>query len=350
MGGVEKFVMLLNERLIEKRIAVEVYATDPNLESQTIERTINRTNVTFFKSIAPKESLYFSPSLFAALKKVDVDIVHAHGYRALPMLESAFAKKYNGAKLVVTTHIGFSKLGRWLYDFYSPIFGKEIFNKADRVLVVSPTELYEVPHFMSFLNKIQYVPIGIPLNFESTKKSNDKLCLLYVGRIEKQKGLDFLLRLFKLLDENKYELTIAGDGPYRDQLINGIRESKQGNIKYVGRVPEDMLNELYTSSDVFLLLSQHEGHSVSLTESMAHGIVPIATDVGGNKFIVKDAGFLVPYPVNIKHIAELLENLCNNRQLLNFLSFKAKEQIAAQFGIDRVSDMHIKIYKQVLKE
>ena len=145
IGGVERYVKENSENLVVRGFEVEVFATDPTGKLPAKE-IINGVCVRRFKSFAPSEIGYFSKSLFDALKRTRCDIVHAHGYRALPMLLAASAKSVNKAKLIVTPHLGFSNIGRPFYLVYNPFFGKFIFSKADRITLVSPVELEELPY------------------------------------------------------------------------------------------------------------------------------------------------------------------------------------------------------------
>ena len=160
-GGIQVHIKDMSQYLVKAGFDVEVYTTE--LAIRYIKQdVVDGINITRFPSIAPSKTIHFSYPLYKSLKKVNVDIIHAHNYRALPMLFAALAKK-QGTSLIVTTHIGFSKLGRWIYRIYNPLFGRKIFDRADKIIIVTPAELDEVPILKKYNHKIGFENIyGLP--------------------------------------------------------------------------------------------------------------------------------------------------------------------------------------------
>jgi len=348
-GGVEKFVKVLSEELLKRGFEVEIFATDPSLKQSYRSLFIDGVRTTVFKSHAPGETIYFSLAMFARLREVKADVVHVHGYRALTMLEAALSKRSNG-RLVVTTHLGFSKLGKWVYGFYNPTLGRFVLSRADSIVAVSPAEIVELPILRKFRDRVRWIPIGISLpkvGLEPFKRLGEKLELLYVGRIEAKKGLITLLKLMHGLDCERFRLTIVGSGPYERQLVNDIRRLGLKNVEFVGRVSEEQLHKLYGRSSVFLLLSEYEGHSVALTEAMAFSLTPIATDVGGNRYVLSsDSGFLIKYPVDTVDVASILHRLFDRRDELVNKALNARRRAEERFSMEKVLDMHVKLYEE----
>jgi len=348
-GGVEKFVKTLTEELIRVGFEVTVFATEPRLKKPHVKKLIDGVELHLFNSYAFAEIGYLSPMLLRALKEVKEGIIHAHGYRSFPMLEAALAKGMD-VKLVVTTHLGFSKVGELAYKIYNPLFGNLIFSKANKIIVVSPAEVEKIPLLRKFRHKISYIPIGIQIpstEFNEARYFEDKLSMLYVGRIEKRKGMDSLLRLMSILDEDKFSLTIVGSGPYAKQLVDTLDRLKLSNVRFMGKVSERSLQELYQKSTIFLLLSEYEGHSVALTEAIAHGLVPVVTDVGGNRYVLGDAGFLVEHPCDVGKVSSILYDLYRNREKLVTRSIKARVRAQKLFNINKIVDRYISIYKDL---
>ena len=161
-GGIETHVYLLSRMLRQSGFDVEVFTTDSS--ARTILRdSVGGIPVTRFPSIAPYDTGYYSRSMAKALRKVKADLVHAHGYQSLPMLSAALAKRHNKSHLVVTTHLGVSKLGRLPYVLYNPIFGRMIFDKADKILLVSREELDRLPVLARHSRKVEVIPNGIEI-------------------------------------------------------------------------------------------------------------------------------------------------------------------------------------------
>ncbi len=81
---------------------------------------------------------------------------------------------------------------------------------------------------------------------------------------------------------------------------------------------------------------------------MASGVVPIVTNVGGNRYIVdEDTGYLIDYPVEVEQVASLLRNLYVNRDKLRKKSIAARSRALDQFNIQKTLTELTKIYEEL---
>lgn len=355
IGGVESHVWEISKRLVKEGIDIEILSTDPTgkLEPST---DIDGIKIRRFPSFSPNGIYHLSRELFNALKNTRSDVIHSHGYQGFPMLASALAKKQNRIPLVITLHCGFSKVGRLPRLFYNSVFGNIIFSKADRIIVVSPIEIKTIIELAKYKQKLRIIPNGVDLkdiahylNKEQTDYDQPPINLLFAGRLEKKKGLVFLLKAFKTIKHKNVELTIVGDGPFKQKLDDLIQKAKlQNKVHIMERLSRVELYDLYAKSHIFLLLSEFEAHSIALTEALAFGLVPIVTNVGGNKFLVKNgtSGFLLDYPPDIEELSQILLRLVNNPKYMQSISENAKTQ-SRQFNIDVVVEQLCNIYQSI---
>jgi len=352
IGGVEAHVKELSEWLIDKGFEVDVVCTDPTNLHPKFE-IINGVNVFRFLSFAPFDSYFFAPQIALYLKKTSCAVVHAHNYRAFPMLFAAFAMQTDSSKkFIITTHLGFSKTFKVLYKIYNFIFGNYICKKATKIIVVSPAEVLEIPFIKKYQNKIIWIPNGI--NFNKLSPISDKnltglkkLILLFVGRIEKRKGIDNLIRIATNIQDIPIKIILVGDGPYRNHYENIIKNKKiQDKIELKGRIDETELMSLYTQSHIFLLLSEYEAHSIALTEAMSFGLVPIVTNVGGNPYLIKNGitGFLVEYPVQEGSVETIIRMIWHDKDLFKTISENARREIKNNYEINRIFEQIRNVY------
>lgn len=115
--------------------------------------------------------------------------------------------------------------------------------------------------------------------------------LLFVGRVEKAKGIEELIRALALLDTDyKWHLNIVGPctKSYQDYLIS-LAKAKSEQVTFKGFIPfgPDLFAE-YDASDIYILPSYHEGFPHSIWEAGCRSIPVIATKVGGIPGIVTD--------------------------------------------------------------
>jgi len=354
IGGIEILLRNLSKRLQKAGFEVEVYSTDAPAGAVKQE-VVDEICVTRFPSISPADTIYLSYSLYRALKTAQADIIHAHNYMALPMLFAALAKK-KGAALVVNTQLGFSKLGRWVYHIYDPLCGKKIFDRADKIVISSPAELREVPLLKSYEQKTVCIPNGIDLfevgrSYFAKSQAKATLDLLYVGRIERKKGIGTIIEAVNHLKGLPVSLNIVGDGPYMQTLrgmVNKLGLTDMITLK--GRIPKEELYLIYSTSDLFLLLSEYEAHSIALSEAMAFGLVPIVTRVGGNPYMVDDeTGYVVDYPAKAEEVAAIVKRLIYDAKLVKQKGEKARDYAVKHFDIETQVKRLIEIYESVTR-
>lgn len=127
-------------------------------------------------------------------------------------------------------------------------------------------------------NTIRVLKPGVDLNrFELKVKNNCRECkLLTVSRLYKVKGLEYAINALVYLPEH-YSLTIVGDGPEKEQLINIAKEKKvYHRVCFLGKVTEP--ERIYKEHDVFLLPSLYEPFGQTILEASASGIPTVAFD------------------------------------------------------------------------
>lgn len=353
-GGVEKHVRQISERFRSRGHELQVVSTDP---SGNLERSaeVNGVKVTRLPVFAPDQTIFFSRLLHRELKAVEADLVHAHDYQAWPMLAAALSQSSNHAPLVVTLHLGFSKLGQWLYTLYNPVFGRYIFNRARRIIIVSPATFSTVPLLTRYKRIVEYIPNGIELDgvdaaLQTYRPERDegRLDLISVSRLERKKGLHRVLDALARLDARDYRYRIVGEGPYRGELERRAKLAKLSNVEFLGRVDNATLVRHYASSDVFVQPSDYESHSISLIEAMAYGLVPVVTRVGGNVHVIDDRhnGLLLRHPVSVEELADRLAQLRGNRKLREALCLNARAAVSACYSLDQTCRNLERVYAE----
>lgn len=357
IGGIEKCVWNISRKLARK-FEVEIYATNSRRRS-VFETEISGLKIREFPCLALYDIYLFSPSLYKALEGVEADLVHAHGIGALSTLAAALAKPKNDLPLFVSPHFGFSKVPRVLFTMYNLSFNKLVLKRADQIIAVSPNEKSEIAKVGDFSNKILYIPNGIDVqeidsHLNRSMQSDWPKVILYVGRLERKKGLQSLIYAFsQIVSLYDVVLLIVGEGPYKNEIIKMVSTSGiEDRVKFLGRVSENELYQIYARSHIFVSPSSYESHSMSLTEAMGFGVVPIVTNVGGNRFVVsnRENGFLVSYPVKVEEIAHLLSELVQNEDLLKIVSEGAREKAKHNFDLNKTSKSLEYAYEQCARK
>jgi glycosyltransferase involved in cell wall biosynthesis len=312
-GGIEEHVRSISERLAERH-EIMVATTDPS-GKLPIEETINNVKIMRFRSWAPDGSYYFSRKLKKSLMKNSdcFDVVHAHSLHAFPSLYAAQAKGRNG--FVFTPHYtgGGQTVFRNLLHKPYKLLARTVLNKADRVICVSRFERNLIlERFAIDQKRAVYIPNGINLkefnNLEKEKK--DGRIILTVARLEKYKGVQFLIGALQRLDDN-IVLEIVGKGPYSDNLMSLAKKLEVDNrVKLYHDLERKDLLQKYANADIFVLASAYEAMPISLAEALAARIPCIVSDIPFLKEWIDNKNcFGIRYPISISELAALIDKI-----------------------------------------
>ena len=113
---------------------------------------------------------------------------------------------------------------------------------------------------------------------------DDHVNILFVGRLEKRKGLGDLLRGYRFMKTRvpRTRLIIVGDGPLRGQVESFIARHRLPDVVMAGFVPDTVLPRYYCSADIFCApATGSESFGIVLLEAMATGLPVVATEVPG---------------------------------------------------------------------
>lgn len=215
--------------------------------------------------------------------------------------------------------------------------------KADRVLCVSEgVKVFATQTLKLPAQKLEVIPNGVdlseitPITYAEPEKRPQRI--LAVGRLEPQKGFDWLIRcLTPLLQEKPdWELVILGDGSLREQLATQIQTAGlEQSVQLPGWNAE--LGHWFSRSEIYALSSRWEGMPNTLLEAMAHGLPVIATDVEGVRELLPDKlSQQVITPENISQAESLLRQLMENPAFRQQLGQANRQQIQQHFSLDQM--------------
>ncbi len=161
----------------------------------------------------------------------------------------------------------------------------------------------------------------------------DQPVLLWVGRLERLKGVDILISAAAQLDERGFTLLVVGgddraSGLRRELEDQARREGIEANVRFVSAVAHDELPVYYNAADVCVVPSYYESFGLVAVEAMACGTPVVASRVGGLVSTVTDGvtGYLIPWRCP-EPFAEKLEVLLNNPALRANFSRAARRSV-----------------------
>ena len=180
---------------------------------------------------------------------------------------------------------------------------------------------------------------------------DDRFVWLAVGRFYEAKDYPNMLRAFsRVVQECRNTmLLIVGDGPMRSQMEDlagdlGIKE----NVKFLG-IRRDVA-DLMCASDSYVISSAWEGMANVLLEASASALPIVATDVGGNREVVRDGetGFLVPPKAPVALADAMLRLMSLPEEERRRMGEAGRRYIEANYSLDRVVEMWEELYRELL--
>jgi len=171
----------------------------------------------------------------------------------------------------------------------------------------------------------------------------------FIGRLEKQKGVVYLLQAMKELSTSfaSLKIIIAGDGTLRKELEEYARAAGIKNIFFLGYQRDTM--KLYSAFDIFVLPSLFEGLPVSVIEATASGCPVVATRVGGVAEVVEHevTGLLVEVG-KPEQLAEALRRLITHPDLCKQMRANGRERAKREFSAEMMVAKTEQVYNELL--
>ncbi|HCL26439.1 MAG TPA: hypothetical protein DHW65_08870 [Dehalococcoidia bacterium] len=243
-------------------------------------------------------SWWLYPKVRALLKKEKFDIIHLHEPMApiLPLCVLEFSDTVN----VGTFHASYAR--QHLYRMSSPII-KRWQQRLHGNIAVSPAAQRYVNN--TFPGDYEIIPNGIDYDHFSAnvrpfpKYQDGKLNILFVGRLEKRKGLRYLLEAYGRLkwEMPDIRLIVVGPGNPDRESYRVISSQNLQDVEFVGRASYEYLPRYYASADIFCSpATGAESFGIVLLEAMAAGKPVVASDIEGYRGIIThgEQGLLFP--------------------------------------------------------
>lgn len=184
------------------------------------------------------------------------------------------------------------------------------------------------------------------------KKHSEKFRIAFVGHFGKHKGIDLLIQAVAMLKKKNIEIELAGNGEESENYKKLASElGILSQIRFWGRLDNAEMSRLFAETDVYCLPSVWpENQPVSITEAMACGIPVIASDLGGNRELVRHGinGFLF-CPGDDQDLAEKIRTLMDDESLRKSFGDAGKEMIS-RYDISNQASELLNIYRSIEKQ
>lgn len=365
INGVVTSIAIKKEQL--EKIGHKVYIIAP-YEPGYEDTDSDIMRLKSFKLIfQPEYRLSYLPDskVMKKIRALELDIIHSETPFSIGLIAKYVAKKEK-LPLLHTYHTLFPEyvhylglptgITRKMAEKASAIYC----NMCDHIIAPS----YEVKRELlryGVKKDMTIIPTGVSVNsfldnFDENDIENIKIkyginktekILLFVGRLGKEKNIDFLIEVFSNLiksGEKNIKMLLVGDGPYRETLEKKVEEL---NIKdktiFAGYVDRTKIGVFYKAADIFIFSSLTETQGLVVLEAMAAEKPVVAIKASGvEDMIINDVtGFLTEN--SIFDFLEKLKILLSNDELYEKFSKNGRER-AEDFNPTKVTEKMNNIY------
>jgi glycosyltransferase involved in cell wall biosynthesis len=114
---------------------------------------------------------------------------------------------------------------------------------------------------------------------------------LFVGRLDENKRLDYLIEALRRMPTPDFELVVVGTGPQEDELQALAAEALPGRSEWVGRLPLNAVPSEMANADCLVLPSRHDGWGAVVSEALMAGTPVVCSDACGCAAVVRASGY-----------------------------------------------------------
>lgn len=288
----------------------------------------------------------------AYVRGCGISIVHSHKYKST--FHALRARHLAPFKLVATYHNWLTDT--WQLKLYASI-DKRLSRWCDANVAVSSTVAATLRAHAP-ANRVHYIPNGIdPGRFTSVEHRRDarrrlgladRFTVGFVGRLDRLKGLRFLLAAIAEVSSGPLQVLIVGDGEDRNALEDQAHAlGVADRVLFVGQQTDTP--RCYCAMDLFVLPSLVEAFPMVLLEAMSCGLPTIATDVGDVHQIVQDGitGWIVP-PGSSEALRNALERAVTTWPDIEQMGAEGRKRVAERFSSQRMSASYAGLYAALL--
>lgn len=296
------------------------------------------------------------PGMRQQIKRLKLDIIHVHSPAIMGRVGLHYAKVFR-LPIVFTYHTLYEQYTHYLpvaQDFARDMtvrFSSKFCNDCDHIIVPS-LEIHDLLKSYDIKAPMSVIPTGVQLDRFNGSKGDwlrehyqipvGNKILLFVGRLTKEKNLEFLLnsfgRVHQLLPQTT--LVLTAQGPQESELKKlsvklGLVIGR--DVVFTGAVPFDTLVQVYYSADLFVFSSVTETQGLVLIEAMAAGLPVVAVRASGVQEMVDHGsdGILTGLDIDefTRAVCQVLENELLYRQFKENALLKAQSLSSRSMAI-----------------
>jgi phosphatidylinositol alpha-mannosyltransferase len=356
-GGVANHILALEREFVKMGHQVKIIAPAPRgFVSKGMFIYLGRAGPT--PSSGSVARITFTPWMASMVKPVlereKFDVIHLHE-PLVPMLCTTMLRLSRAA--TIGTFHAMDSRGYTFWKPFTVLFLKKWFRKLDGHIAVSkPAREFIHGHFPA---DYTIIPNGVDLEHFSPKVApiekyrDGKINILFVSRLEKRKGVNYLLSAYRQVRQEIGNCRLILVGPstrWSRQFEKEIKEQGLDDVVFAGFVPQEELPRYYQTADIVCSpATGRESFGLILLEAMAMGKPIVASNIDGYASVASHGAEALMVPPKNEHmLADAIISLATHSELRQEMGARGKLK-AAEYGWDHIARRVMDFYEEVIQ-
>lgn len=369
-NGTVKLLYQLSKALTKRGHEVVIYTSDYKSDQEYID-SLQGVKVYPFHSWLNLAGAHLMPSMVMEVKRKlkDFDIIHLHCFRSFQnIVIHYYAKKY-GIPYILDTHGSLPRLAggkrgvkwllRWLFDI---TFGNRVLRDASRVIAQTEVGVNEYKELGVNEGKIVLITPSFDIEefsqlpslglFRREFNIKEKHIIMFLGRINWIKGLDFLVESFSELAQSKSDVILVIVGPddgYKSSLESLIDKlNLSDRVLFTGWLDGDEKLSALVDADVVVQTSIYEQGAWAPFEAvLCNTSIIVSSNSGAGEDVKRiDAGYLVEYG-NKNELRDMMQYVLDNPAEAASKTQKAREYVEANLSLEKGIEKYEELYQEL---
>ena len=294
-------------------------------------------------------SFHLADRVAAIIERERFDVLHFHE-PLMPALPITMLRMSTTANVGTFHAFAHSNVG---YFYGRPFLQPYLAHLHRGIAVSEPARAFVNRYFPDY--PLRVIPNGVDVDTYRPGLApirhlrDDKLNILFVGRLEKRKGLGDLLRAYRAMKARvpRSRLIIVGDGPLRGRVESFVTRHRLPDVVMAGFVPDSVKPRYYSSADIFCApATGAESFGIVLLEALASGLPVVATEVPGYMSVLEPGRDSVTVmPQNWRELSASLVILARDPDLRRRMSDYALEKVR-RYSWEHVAAEVVEVYHE----
>lgn len=286
------------------------------------------------------------------------DVLHVHDCLYLGSALTVWLARRNGKPVLLSQHIGFARyrsrilcaLERLAYK----TLGRKVLHNASHIVFSTPAAQDFVKTLLGeHAVKTSAIAYGVdtcqfhpptPDERAAARRSlglpHSKRVALFVGRLNKKKGVDLFMEVSRRMPSRHFFL--VGDGP--------AHPAAAPNLTWIPFVPPESMEMVYQASDAFMLPSQSEGFPLAVQEAMATGLPVILPSGEAFTTLLEREGACLSVARTVEALCDALRVLWETPEVAAAVASRSRHLMLRDYSLQAMRSHYLELISELAKE